>query len=314
MHSASCPGLAKTPSRQVRWWRKIAKGRVAPLALLLSLMPPALSPAQAQAQKQVQEQVQAQASTAPSLADLPFPAGEPGFELDQQEEVLADRVERLEIENLELRAEMNLLRERIALLLGPEGDTRIIRILDGESPVRGPPEAPLTLVEFGDFQSDYTTRAFHVVRRLLEEYPDSLRFIFKHYPITALHPQANEAALAALAAERQQKGWEMHDLLLQNSRRLEPTLYLLLAQQLELDLPLFERDRRSLWALERLSEDDKAAVGAEVVGIPTFFLNGRRLKNWRYGHVKDEIEKLLAEAAWVRAEEPEFGDGPPPPP
>ncbi len=310
MHSASCPGLAKTPSRQVRWWRKIAKGRVAPLALLLSLMPLALSPAHAQEQ----EQVQAQESTDPALADLPFPAGEPGFELDQQEEVLADRVERLEIENLELRAELNLLRERIALLLGPEGDTRINRILDGESPVRGPPEAPLTLVEFGDFQSDYTTRAFHVVRRLLEEYPDSLRFIFKHYPITALHPQANEAALAALAAERQQKGWEMHDLLLQNSRRLEPTLYLLLAQQLELDLPLFERDRRSLWALERLSEDDKAAVGAEVVGVPTFFLNGRRLKNWRYGHVKGEIEKLLAEAARVRAEEPEFGDGPPPPP
>ena len=206
---------------------------------------------------------------------------------------LTRRIQKLEVENLQIRAEINLLKERLDALLGSDPQARLFDLPINDSPIRGNPEAPLTLMEFGDYQSDYTARAQHVVKRLLEEYQESLRFVFKHYPITALHPQANEAALAALSGEKQDKTWEIHDLLLQNTRRLEPNLFLVLAQQLGMDLTKFDQDRRSLWALERLSADEKLAVQSEVAGVPVFFLNGRRLSNWRYDYVKTQMEKQL---------------------
>ncbi|MCZ6842101.1 MAG: thioredoxin domain-containing protein [SAR324 cluster bacterium] len=209
---------------------------------------------------------------------------------------LVERLEILESEYLQLKNEVTILRERLGALLGPQGDERIHDIAVGDSPVRGNVESPLTLIEFGDFQSEYAARASHVIRRLLEEYPDRLHFVFKHFPITSIHPEAHEAALASLAAEKQERAWEMFDLLFKSTRRLEPNIYLLLAQQLNLDLSSFDRDRRSLWALERMDMDEKTAVKAGVTAVPTFFLNGRRMKSWRYDFLKSQIDQLLLDA------------------
>ena len=167
------------------------------------------------------------------------------------------RIEQLESEALYLRNEMQALRERLDALLGSTGDDQVYLVSLGDSPVKGEEGAKITLLEFGDFQSDYAVRAAHVVARLLEEFPATLRFVFKHYPLTPIHPQATEAALSSLAAEKQKRGWEMHDLLFKNSRRLDANLYLMLAQELGLNLTRFNEDRRSLWALERLSTDEK---------------------------------------------------------
>ena len=208
---------------------------------------------------------------------------------------LVERLEILESEYLHLKNEVNVLRERLDALLGESPQHRIYDFPVDGSQVRGNAEAPVTLLEFGDFQSEYAARAAHVVQRLLEEYPSNLRFVFKHYPLTSLHPQATEAALAALAAEKQERGWEMHDLLFRNSRRLDANVYLVLAQDLGMDLSRFDQDRRSLWALERLAADEKQAVRTEVSGVPTFFLNGLRMRSWRYGFLKEQIEALLAE-------------------
>lgn len=225
------------------------------------------------------------------LAALPAAAQTP--ESNPDGDVQLRRLEVLEAEYLDLKNEVNLLRERLEALLGPDTEERIYEFSVGNSPIRGNPDAPLTLIEFGDFQSYYAARARHVVSRLLEEYPDSLRFVFKHFPLTTRHPQANEASLAVLAAEKQGRPWEMHDLLFQNTRRLEPNLYLMLAQQLGMDLAQFDQDRRSLWALERLAADEKEAVRAGVDAVPTFFLNGARLKSWRYDFIKTRIDELL---------------------
>lgn len=209
---------------------------------------------------------------------------------------LVERLEILETEYLQLKNEVTILRERLGALLGPQGEERIHEIAVGDSPVRGNVEAPLTLIEFGDFQSEYAARASHVIRRLLEEYPDRLRFVFKHFPITSVHAEAHEAALASLAAEKQERAWEMYDLLFKSTRRLDPNIYLLLAQQLNLDLSGFDRDRRSLWALERMDMDEKSAVRAGITAVPTFFLNGRRMKSWRYDFLKSQIDQLLLDA------------------
>jgi len=221
----------------------------------------------------------------------------PAQSIPEESDDLADRLETLEAKNLELANRLNLLTERLDALVGPGPGDRLYTLPVEGSAIRGDPEAPITLVEFGDYQSYYSARAHHVVARLLEEYPQSLRFVYKHLPLAKLHPEAADAALAALAADKQAKPWEMHDLLFQNSRRLEPVLYLLLAQRLELELPQFETDRRSLWAQERLAQDEKLAARVGVGAVPAFFLNGRLMANWRYDFLAAQIEKLLAEGS-----------------
>ncbi|MDH5753434.1 MAG: DsbA family protein, partial [Deltaproteobacteria bacterium] len=86
---------------------------------------------------------------------------------------------------------------------------------------------------------------------------------------------------------------EMHELLLRNSRQLKPATLLILAEQAGLDLNRFDADRRSLWALEVLTADEKLAAQSGIEGVPVVFLNGRRMSTWRYDFLKSQIEKVL---------------------
>jgi protein-disulfide isomerase len=198
----------------------------------------------------------------------------------------------LEHDQVELRTELAALRERLDALVGPSTDTRLVKIAPGNAPVRGNPDAAITLIVFGDYQSVYAVRAYWVVKRLLEDYPNGIRVVYKQYPLPPnLHPQGQEAALAALAAERQGKFWELHDLLYQNSRRLEPNLYPVLAEQAGLNVAQFEKDRRSPEVQQRMTEDEQSAAQAGVPGVPSLYLNGRLLPTWRYDYVRGQIEQ-----------------------
>lgn len=199
-------------------------------------------------------------------------------------------------ENMKLRAEINLLKDRLDAVLGSQPESRIFNIPVGKSMAKGPRDARgslITLVVFSDYQSIYTARAHHVVKQLLKDFPKKVRFVFKHFPLNDIHPFATEAALAVLAAEKQGKGWEFHELLLQNVRRLDSALILVLGQQLGLDLRAFDRDRKGLWALERLSADEKLAGKLGITGVPTFFMQGRKMMTWRFDFLKSKIENLL---------------------
>ena len=209
-----------------------------------------------------------------------------------QQADLPGKVSELENKVALLESEVALLRDRLEALLGKEPGNQVQNVPVGESPVRGNPNAPVTLVMFGDYQSDYTARAQYVVKRLLEAYPQRLRFVYKHYPLTQLHPLASDAALAALAAERQGLFWEYHDRLFQNTRRLDNSVLLVLAEQVGLDLTRFDRDRRSLSVLERLQADEKLAAQLGVAGLPTLYLNGRLMPTWRFDYLQSQIEKL----------------------
>jgi protein-disulfide isomerase len=199
----------------------------------------------------------------------------------------------LEREQADLKTELAALRERLDMLLGPSADSRPVKLTLGNAPVRGNADAAITLVMFGDYQSVYSVRAHYVVKRLLEDYPNGIRVVYKQYPMPAtVHPQAQEAALAALAAERQGKFWEFDELLYQNSRRLDPNLYPVLADQAGLNLAQFEKDRRSPEVLARLTEDEQSAVQASVPGVPALYLNNRALSLWRYDYVRAQIEGL----------------------
>lgn len=228
-----------------------------------------------------------------ALALLAVPAALPAQEAQDGAGDTRQRLQELERELATLRGRVMRLEDRLVALLGEPAEERAYDIPVGDSPVRGNPSAPLTLVMFGDYQSEYCTRARSAVNRLLEAYPNAVRLVYKHYPLRTRHPQAHDAALAAVAAQRQGKFWEMHEQLYRHSRNLEGPLYPVLAEQIGLDPIAFERDRTSLWALERLSADEELAVELELGGVPALFLNGHRLETWRYDYLERQVERML---------------------
>ena len=140
----------------------------------------------------------------------------------------------------------------------------------------GPANASATLVEYGDFECPYSGQAHYILQELLEERGSELRFVFRSFPLTEVHPHAEAAALAAEAAGAQGRFWEMHDALFENQRALEDLHLLEYAEALDLDLGQFEEDMRKARHLPRIKEDFMSGVRSGVNGTPTFFINGVR--------------------------------------
>src|SRR5215470_1659633 len=141
--------------------------------------------------------------------------------------------------------------------------------------VRGPDRAPVTLVEYGDFECPYCGRAEPVVRELLADYGD-LRYVWRHLPLTDVHPHAQLAAEAAEAAASQGKFWEMHDQLLGHQDALTAKDLIRYAGQLGLDTERFTRDLRGHTGQAKIAADVDSADLSGVSGTPTFFINGKR--------------------------------------
>jgi Na+/H+ antiporter NhaA len=146
----------------------------------------------------------------------------------------------------------------------------------GRDHVRGPDEAPVTLVEYGDYECPYCGSAEGTVRELLQSFSEELRYVFRHLPLVDVHPHAELAAEAAEAAGAQGRFWEMHDLLFANQKALEPADLRSRAAQLELDVDRFWDEVRSRAHARRVTEDVRSADESGVAGTPTFFVNGRR--------------------------------------
>jgi Na+/H+ antiporter NhaA len=141
--------------------------------------------------------------------------------------------------------------------------------------VRGPFDAPVTVVEYGDFECPFCGRAEPVVRELLAEFGD-LRYVWRHLPLSDVHPHAQLAAEAAEAAAPQGAFWEMHDLLLDHQGELTLRELLAYAEQLGLDLERFRDDLRRHVHAPRVEEDVNSADMSGVAGTPTFFVNEKR--------------------------------------
>ena len=142
--------------------------------------------------------------------------------------------------------------------------------------VRGPAEAPVTLVEYGDYQCPYCGIAEGAVRELLAEFGDDLRYVWRHLPLQDVHVNAQLAAEAAEAAAEQGRFWEMHDLLISHQDELRPADLRGYAEQLGLDDGRFWDDLRHRAHAARVARDVESADLSRVAGTPTFFVNGRR--------------------------------------
>ncbi len=157
---------------------------------------------------------------------------------------------------------------------------QIVDLADDVDPerdhVRGSARAPVTLVEYADFECPYCGRAEPIIRELLAACEEELRYVFRHLPLSDVHPRAPLAAEAAEAAANQGAFWEMHDLLFANQEQLTPADLRGYAEQLGLDVERFSEDLRHHRHRQRVSADVAGADASGVSGTPSFFINGRR--------------------------------------
>ncbi|MEI9852894.1 MAG: DsbA family protein [Sphingomonas sp.] len=160
---------------------------------------------------------------------------------------------------------------------------------------QGPDDAPVTLVEYGDYECPYCAEAHPIVKRLRAQFGDRLRLVFRHFPLGAVHPNALRAAEVAEFAGAHGKFWDMHDLLYENQSQLGDRLYARLAQKLGLSVPaLGEAVDEGLYEA-RVHEDFSGGVRSGVNGTPSFFINAVRYDGY-YGEAElaDAIRAALA--------------------
>jgi Na+/H+ antiporter NhaA len=162
--------------------------------------------------------------------------------------------------------------------------------------MRGPRRAPVTLVEYGDFECPYCGQAEPILRELLRDQGD-VRYVWRHLPLNDVHPNAKLAAEAAEAAAAQGAFWEMHDLLLDHQDALAPADLMRYAGELGLDVERFREDLEKHSGASRVAEDVDGADLSSVTGTPTFFINGRR----HYGAYDIDTLTRAVKAARARA-------------
>lgn len=143
----------------------------------------------------------------------------------------------------------------------------------GSSPVRGNPNAKVTIVEFSDFQCPFCQRGSAVMEQVLKAYPNDVKIVFKNMPLS-FHQFAEGAAKAALAAGKQGKFWEMHDALFKNQQELDEESLVKRATELGLNVDKFKTDMNSEEIAKQVKEDMELGQNSGVNGTPGFFVNG----------------------------------------
>lgn len=160
------------------------------------------------------------------------------------------------------------------------------------APSFGPIDAPVAIVVFDDFECPYCAKSVPLLKEAQQLYPEQTRLVFKNFPLK-MHRNAEAAAIAGLAADRQGKFWPYHDLLFEHYNRLNPQKIAELAKQAGLDLAQFERDRRDKQLARQVQEDIRQGKEIGVRGTPTIFINGRRVKERSVREMKRMIEEEL---------------------
>lgn len=160
------------------------------------------------------------------------------------------------------------------------------------APFLGPENGPVVIVAFSDFECPYCGTVGALFEEALAKHPKEVKVVFKQFPL-AMHKQAQSAALASLAAHRQGKFWQYHDLLFENQKSLSEAKYTELAKKLGLDLERFSKDSKALVSQQALERDMADAQLAGVRGTPTIFVNGRRLKERNIKDLQQMISQEL---------------------
>ncbi len=175
----------------------------------------------------------------------------------------------------------------------------VVQVSPDDDPALGPPDAPVLIVEFSDFQCFYCARfATETLGRILDTYRDSVRLVYRDFPLTSIHPQAEKAAEAAQCAYQQGRYWEYHDLLFENQQALDIGSLKVYAQQLGLDTGAFDDCLDSGRFGSEVEQDLTDGEDYGVTATPTFFVNGRLVRGAQpFSVFQALIEEELAKQA-----------------
>jgi protein-disulfide isomerase len=149
----------------------------------------------------------------------------------------------------------------------------ILPVTSDRDHIEGSSTAPVTLVEYGDYECPYCGQAYPVIKEVQKRLGDKLQFVFRNFPLTEMHPHAQHAAEAAEAAAAQNRFWEMHDYLYEHQQALDDRYLEKYADYLGLDLVKFNTDMSSHVHAGRIREDFLSGVRSGVNGTPTFYIN-----------------------------------------
>lgn len=154
--------------------------------------------------------------------------------------------------------------------------------------IQGNSSADLTIVEYGDYQCPHCGAAHPILKEMMAELGDQIRFVFRNFPLSEMHEYARPAALAAEAAALQGKFWEMHDAIYDNQQNLSTRFFMDLAEQLNLDVDQFKSDMQKESLEEKVEGDFESGMMSGVNGTPTFFVNGQKFD----GGAEDLVQML----------------------
>src|SRR5919206_3341142 len=152
----------------------------------------------------------------------------------------------------------------------------------GSDHIRGPANnnAPITLLEYGDYECPYTGMAYPIVKELIKEFGnDKIRFVFRNFPLSDIHPHAQHAAEAAETAAAQDKFWQMHDYLFEHQKTLDDGHLLEYAQKVGLNIDRFKKEMSEHVYAHLINKSLKSGIDSGVEGTPTFFINGERYED-----------------------------------
>ena len=161
------------------------------------------------------------------------------------------------------------------------------------NPSRGPEEAPVSIIEFSDFQCPFCAGIQKTLDRVLEAFPDKVRLIYKQYPLN-IHSHARRAAAASLAAHNQGRFWELHDKMFENFSAINDANIRNWAKEIGLDMDSFDQNMNTGQQETLIRKDIADGAAAKVLGTPTLFVNGRKVQDRSFEGFKKMIQEELA--------------------
>ncbi len=161
--------------------------------------------------------------------------------------------------------------------------------------IAGKPEALIELVEYGDYECPYCGRAYPIVKYIQQNLGNDIKFVFRNFPLSKIHPHAFSAAVATEAAGQQNRFWEMHDIIFENQKTLDPDDILLFARSVGLDPERFKKDIQQKALMEKVEMDFESGIRSGVNRTPTFFINGEKyLNDWDDGQLFTYLQSQVA--------------------
>jgi protein-disulfide isomerase len=163
--------------------------------------------------------------------------------------------------------------------------------------MQGAPDAPVILVEYGDFQCPHCGAAYPIVKQLEQKFRGKMALVFRHFPLSEVHPYAQAAAVASEAAANQGKFWEMHALIFEFQSRLSPATLLHHAKTIQLNLERFEKDIQDPTLFDKVEADFESGIVSGVNGTPSFFINGVKYNgSYDYDSMSEAIGAVKSKA------------------